>query len=133
MRPKIADGIPELLIPPCEPLQIPEIRIKQNSGAIRMESVYSDINVTGLSNFTLRRCMVDMEKNRIVVDFWFPSLEMTAKYNLHGKVKMLDGQKQINKIPLFFQFSHSFSSFIEFRSDSPDAIDRKWNNQRKFQ
>lgn len=88
MRPQIAGGIPELLIPPCEPLKIPELRIKQNSGAIRMESVYSDIILSGISNFTLRNCKVDMDGKRIVVDFWFPSLHMTANYNLHGKVKL---------------------------------------------
>lgn len=87
MRPEIANGIPELFIPPCEPLQIPEIRIKQNAGAIRMESVYSDILMSGLSNFTLRKCSVDKDLNRTVVDFWFPSVKMTAKYNIHGKVR----------------------------------------------
>lgn len=53
LRPKLADGVQELLIPPCEPLQIPKITIKQNAGAISMESEYSSILVHGLSNFTI--------------------------------------------------------------------------------
>lgn len=53
LRPKLADGIQELLIPPCEPLEIPKVTIKQNAGAISMESEYSSILVFGLTNFTL--------------------------------------------------------------------------------
>lgn len=53
LRPQLAEGIQELLIPPCEPLQIPKVTIKQNAGAISMESEYSSIMVYGLSNFTI--------------------------------------------------------------------------------
>lgn len=41
------------MIPPCDPLVVPKISIKQNSGAINMDSEYSDIKVSGLSNFDL--------------------------------------------------------------------------------
>lgn len=54
LRPKLAQGIKELLLPSCEPLEIPQIAIKQNAGAISMESVYSDILVYGLTNFTIQ-------------------------------------------------------------------------------
>lgn len=54
LQPKLADGIPELLVPPCEPLHIPQVTIRQNAGAISMESQYANIEVWGLTNFTLR-------------------------------------------------------------------------------
>lgn len=82
-------GIPELLIPPCEPLSIPEIRIKQNAGAIRMESVYSDVVVSGLSNFTLRKIHVDQKTGGFRIDFWFPLLKMSSNYHIHGKVLLM--------------------------------------------
>lgn len=86
IRTNLVNGIPELLIPPCEPLSIPEIRIKQNAGAIRMESLYTDVSISGLSNFTLRSINADPKTNQVNVELWFPLLKMTSDYNIHGKV-----------------------------------------------
>lgn len=89
LRPKLTEGVPELLIPPCDPLAIPEIRIEQNSGAIRMESEYSNIIVTGLSNFTLRTVRLDPETNKFRIKLWFPYLGMISDYHIHGKLLLM--------------------------------------------
>lgn len=89
MRANLTHGIPELLIPPCEPLQIPEIRITQNAGAIRMDSEYSNVIIYGLSNFTLRDIHVDPVKKNCRADLWFPMLKMTSNYLLQGKVLLM--------------------------------------------
>lgn len=59
LQPKLAEGIEELLIPSCEPLEIPRVTIRQNAGAISMDSEYANILVYGLSNFTLRSVRFD--------------------------------------------------------------------------
>lgn len=89
LRPKLSDGIPELLVPPCEPLTIAKINIKQNAGAIRMESEYSNVSVYGLTNFTLRSVRVDTTNNKFRINLWFPALKMTANYHIHGKVLLM--------------------------------------------
>lgn len=89
IRVNLTDGIPELLIPPCEPLKIPEINIKQNAGAIRIESEYSDMTIYGFSNFTLRDISVDVPKKRLQADLWFPELGMTSNYLIHGKLLLM--------------------------------------------
>lgn len=89
VRLNLTDGIPELLIPPCEPLVIPEIRIKQNAGAISMESEYSHVVISGLSNFTLRDIYVDSAQNQFRADLWFPALKMTSNYMMHGKLLLM--------------------------------------------
>lgn len=89
LRPKLTEGVPELMIPPCDPLDIPEIRIQQNSGAIRMESEYSNIVVSGLSNFTLRSVRLDPETNKFRMKLWFPYLGMTSDYSIHGKLLLM--------------------------------------------
>lgn len=89
LRPKLAKGIPELLVPPMEPLTIPEINIKQNAGAIRMESDYTDVSVSGLSNFTLRSVRIDTTNNKFRINLWFPALQMTANYHIHGKLLLM--------------------------------------------
>lgn len=89
VRSNLTHGIPELLIPPCEPLKIDEVRIKQNAGAIRMESEYSHIVISGLSNFTLRDIHVDPNFKHFQIDLWFPILQMTSNYMIQGKLLLM--------------------------------------------
>lgn len=89
LRPKMSEGIPELMVPPCEPLTIPKINIKQNAGAIRMESDYTDVSVAGLSNFTLRSVRIDTANNKFRINLWFPVLKMTANYHIQGKLLLM--------------------------------------------
>lgn len=89
MRANLSHGIPELMIPPCEPLRINQIQIKQNAGAIRMDSEYSNVIIHGLSNFTLRDIHVDPVMKNFRADLWFPVLKMTCNYMLQGKVLLM--------------------------------------------
>lgn len=48
-------GIPELFIPSCEPLCIPEIVMNQgNKGSVSVQSIYRNIRVYGPSQFVLK-------------------------------------------------------------------------------
>jgi len=48
-------GIPELFIPSCEPLYIPEIVMNQgNKGSVSVQSIYRNISVYGPSQFILK-------------------------------------------------------------------------------
>lgn len=115
IRANLTEGIPELLIPPCEPLRIPEIRIKQNAGAIRMESQYSNVTISGLSNFTLRDIDVDPQLGRFRADLWFPVLEMTSNYLIHGKLLLLPISGNGNSFGNFCKFKKFvFINSIEF-------------------
>lgn len=89
MRTKLANGIPELIIPPCDPLLIPEVNIKQNAGAIWVDSEYTDVIISGLSNFTLRDLHVEPAQHAFRIDLWFPMLSMKANYHMHGKVLLM--------------------------------------------
>lgn len=89
MRPKLSSGIDDMLIPPCEPLSIPEISIKQNSGAVHMDSLYSNIIVYGMSNFTLRDINIDTKTYKCRINLWFPTLRITADYSITGKLMLI--------------------------------------------
>lgn len=89
VRANLSHGIPELLIPPCEPLEIPVVRLKQNAGAIRLESEYSRVNISGLSNFTLRDIYIDPSFNYFRAELWFPILQMTSNYMMQGKLLLM--------------------------------------------
>lgn len=102
-------------MPPCEPLSIPEIRIKQNAGAIRMESVYTDVAISGLSNFTVRKVHADPSTGDLHIDFWFPLLKMASNYYLNGKVLLMPLSGNGTAIGNFSKFNKFFFC-LEFRN-----------------
>ncbi|CAL1681942.1 unnamed protein product [Lasius platythorax] len=89
LRPYLKTGIPELQIPPCEPLQVPQIEISQAVGPISIRSIYTDIEVQGGTNFILKSVKVDVDKDRVRLKLYLPHLEMTARYNMNGKILLL--------------------------------------------
>ncbi|VVC38448.1 Hypothetical protein CINCED_3A016986 [Cinara cedri] len=90
LRPYLAEGIPELFIPSCEPLYIPEIVMNQgNKGSVSVQSIYRNIRVYGPSQFVLKSVKVDMEKERLQIKVWLPFLHMTANYSIEGRILML--------------------------------------------
>lgn len=115
IRQNLTEGIPELLIPPCEPLIIPEIQIQQNAGAIRMDSEYSNIVISGISNFTLRDISVDPVSNHLQADLWFPVLQMKSNYYVHGKILLMPlsgngtAYGNFSKFTTIFKFTQNLS------------------------
>lgn len=89
LRPQLKHGVPDFMIPACDPLSIPEITIRQNSGAVRLESDYSNMVISGLSNFTLRSVRLDPKTHKFRIMLWFPSLDMTSDYHIHGKLLLM--------------------------------------------
>lgn len=55
LRPLLIKGIPEVNIPSCEPLHVPEVVIDQGSGAISLKSTYKDIKIYGPSKFVIKQ------------------------------------------------------------------------------
>ncbi|XP_072764809.1 protein takeout [Anoplolepis gracilipes] len=89
LRPYLKTGIPALQIPPCEPLRVPQIEISQAAGPISITSRYSDIEVQGGTNFILKSVKIDVDNDRVRLKLYLPHLEMTAHYNLKGKILLL--------------------------------------------
>ncbi|XP_020289007.1 protein takeout-like [Pseudomyrmex gracilis] len=89
LRPYLKTGIAELHIPSCEPLHVPRIEINQMSGPISIEAVYTDIEIQGGTNFILKNIKIDVDRNLIKLKLYLPRLEMTSRYNMHGKILML--------------------------------------------
>ncbi|XP_031635979.1 protein takeout-like [Contarinia nasturtii] len=128
VRPNLAKGIPELLIPKCEPLKVPEIRIIQNAGAIRVESQYNDVIIHGLSNFTLRDINVDPVSKRFRADLWFPHLQMTSNYIIQGKVLLMP---LVGNGLATGNFSDVDATITIKKKDSSD-VDRAHENSEKI-
>ncbi|KAG5888306.1 hypothetical protein JTB14_022194 [Gonioctena quinquepunctata] len=89
LRPLLTKGIPELSIPSCEPLRIPEVVIDQGTGPVALRSVYTDIKVYGPSKFVIKQIKVDLKKDKLRLKFWLPQLEVICNYTLDGKILMM--------------------------------------------
>ncbi|CAH1111899.1 unnamed protein product [Psylliodes chrysocephalus] len=89
LRPLLVKGIPDLDIPSVEPLIIPEVIIDQGSGPVSLRSVYKDIKVYGPSKFTIKDIKVDLEKDKMRIKLWIPSLKVSCKYSIDGKILMM--------------------------------------------
>lgn len=57
-------GIPELGIPGCEPLILPEIAMNQGKGSVYVQSKYKDIKIYGPSQFVLRSVKLVNSNNK---------------------------------------------------------------------
>lgn len=54
LRPMMVLGLQDMMIPSFEPLYVSKVMISQNAGAINLQSEYTNILVSGLTNFNLR-------------------------------------------------------------------------------
>ncbi|XP_055904093.1 protein takeout [Eupeodes corollae] len=88
-RERMPVGIPELNIPPFEPLVVPEVKLDKDSGSIFVHSTYKDIEVRGLSEFNIKKLIADINNNTLVMELYFPIIKIKANYTLMGKIMML--------------------------------------------
>ncbi|EDV92574.1 protein takeout [Drosophila grimshawi] len=89
LEPHLMDGIPELYIPPMEPLLVPEIRMDQDSGAIYLHSVYRNVKISGMSKHRLINLTIEPSKHKISFSLTFPKLMLDSEYSIKGKIMMM--------------------------------------------
>lgn len=66
LRPYLAKGLPELQVPPVEPLVIDELAMENNAGAVRIKALFTNITAKGPSNFTVRDVRSDISVSTYV-------------------------------------------------------------------
>ncbi|XP_075145850.1 protein takeout-like [Haematobia irritans] len=89
LKDRLAYGIPELYIPPLEPLIIPEIKMNQDTGAVYLKSTYRNVELYGMSKFNVKSFNIDTNKMKFTTVMHFPSLTMNADYDIDGKIMMM--------------------------------------------
>jgi hypothetical protein len=60
LKPYLIAGIPEIGLPPMEPLKIDAMGIENNAGNIRIKGVFSNVVNAGASNFTVKEVRSDI-------------------------------------------------------------------------
>ncbi|XP_073985297.1 protein takeout-like [Rhodnius prolixus] len=89
IRPYLSKGIPELNIPGCEPLVLPEIVMNQGKGSVSVQSKYTNIKIFGPTNFKLESVKLDLENDKVKIKLSLPRLETSGDYTISGRILML--------------------------------------------
>lgn len=59
LKPYLISGIPEINLPPMEPLKIDLLGIENNAGNIRIKGLFTNVVNSGASNFTVKEVRSD--------------------------------------------------------------------------
>jgi hypothetical protein len=89
LRGYLAKGLPELDVPPMEPLRINQLAMENNAGNIRIKALFSDILAYGASNWTVKEVRTDVKKLRIDMSLSIPRVETKGRYEVIGQVLLL--------------------------------------------
>ncbi|KAF7387187.1 hypothetical protein HZH68_012864 [Vespula germanica] len=86
LKPYLVKGIPELDLPPIEPLTIPELGMENGQGAVRVSALFSNITVLGAGNYNMTKVRVDLNTLRIDLHLTIPKVELQGRYEVAGNV-----------------------------------------------
>ncbi|XP_053601781.1 protein takeout-like [Plodia interpunctella] len=84
LRPRLAQGLPELGVPGIDPFYIPELSATSGESPIR--AVGKDVKVTGAGNFTIKGLSVDLDTFTIKARVRFPKLHLDGRYKVDTSV-----------------------------------------------
>ena len=79
-------GINELSLPPIEPLRIPELKMENGQGSVRVRAVFSNITALGPGNYSINKVRVDLRTLRLDVHLFVPKMELRGLYEVVGNV-----------------------------------------------
>lgn len=61
LKPFLRNGLPELKVPALEPLNIDQMAMENDAGAVRVKALFTNILVKGASNFTIKEVRSDIK------------------------------------------------------------------------
>lgn len=89
LRPYLARGIPEIGLPPMEPLKIDHLGIENQAGNIRIKGSFTNVVNAGASNFTVKEIRSDLNKLRVDLGLYIPHIKSKGRYEVNGQVLLL--------------------------------------------
>ncbi|XP_003699596.2 uncharacterized protein LOC100875174 [Megachile rotundata] len=111
LREKLRQGIPDLDIPPVEPLKIAEMKLTDQP---TFKAVATNISISGLLTYHVNHLHYDLKKQQIDLDVRFDNIKLDALYNVDAKILVpINGKGPLTlttkdagaKVRLFFKFA----------------------------
>lgn len=132
LRPNMATGIPEVGLPPMDPLILKEVVIFRG-GKGQMRAIGRDVKITGISNYKIIYFKADVDKLEIEISLSFPWLQYEGAYDVNMNFMNLPIK---GKGPMFGNTSEVISTaklkgmfvekegdkYVEFTSADVDVI-----------
>ncbi|PAA59740.1 hypothetical protein BOX15_Mlig021288g1 [Macrostomum lignano] len=86
LKEEMPNGIPDLNIPPLEPLHLPEIYADIEEGMAKVRLHMLDLLIEGLSGFVVREVKGDLNTMSFSLDLFLPEITGQSYYDMDGKV-----------------------------------------------
>ncbi|XP_022191316.2 protein takeout-like [Nilaparvata lugens] len=88
LRPHLKTGIPDLQLPPYDPLFLPLVTLSEQSPgkAVRFTATFTDLYAYGAHKSLLKQISVDLKKPSLRTRIVFPKLRIVANYVIDGQV-----------------------------------------------
>lgn len=86
LKTEMPNGVPQLGIPPLEPLHMPEILTDIQEGMAKIRLHMLDLVISGLSSFVVREVKGDLNTMTFALDLFLPEISGQSYYDLDGKV-----------------------------------------------
>lgn len=87
--PQFINGDPKYRVPPLDPILIEELSVSQGSSNFGLSFVARNATLWGLKDVQVKDIRIDLQKQRIEYDLFFPQLDIQFRYNVSGKVLIL--------------------------------------------
>uniref|UniRef100_A0A6P7F8V3 Uncharacterized protein LOC114327715 n=1 Tax=Diabrotica virgifera virgifera TaxID=50390 RepID=A0A6P7F8V3_DIAVI len=85
--PLVMNGVPDLGIPPLDPLQLPELAVEQNiAGFGEISAKFTDLEVEGFKGVVFDQMKVDPINLYGIIKLSIPSIHIETDYNINGKI-----------------------------------------------
>ncbi|CAL1681941.1 unnamed protein product [Lasius platythorax] len=101
IQPYLVKGIPELELPSIEPLVIPELKIENGQGPVRIRAFFTNITAIGPGNYSINKVRVNISSYRIDLHLSLPKIEVNGDYDINGNVLLFPIQSHGNFWALF--------------------------------
>ncbi|XP_070156915.1 protein takeout [Polyergus mexicanus] len=101
IQPYLVKGIPELELPSIEPLVIPELKIENGQGPVRIRAFFTNITAIGPGNYSINKVRVNISSYRIDLHLSLPKIEVQGNYDINGNVLLFPIQSHGNFWALF--------------------------------
>lgn len=86
LRPYLIRGIPEIEVPPVEPLSINKLYMENGHGPVRVRAAFNNVTAFGASNYSINNVKADVAHWKIELHLTIPRIEVKGQYEVTGNV-----------------------------------------------
>lgn len=73
-------------MPPIEPLVIPELKMENGQGPVRVRAIFTNITAIGPGDYTVTKVRVNLSTYRFDLHLSLPKIEIHGNYDINGNV-----------------------------------------------